>query len=60
MHDYDSALDSCQQALDIRSMLFEQENEDTNNSYRQMELIRSKKPLSYFKKKKYFKNFFLK
>ena len=60
MQDYDSALDSCQQALDIRLMLFGQENEDTNNSYRQMELIRSKKPLSYFKKKNYFKNFFLK
>ena len=41
MQDYDSALESCQQALDIRIKLFGQESEDTSDSYDQMELIRS-------------------
>ncbi|CAB4021678.1 Nephrocystin-3, partial, partial [Paramuricea clavata] len=42
MEDYDSALESCQQALGIRLKLFGRESEDTSNSLRQMELIRSR------------------
>jgi hypothetical protein len=39
MQDYNSALESCQQALDIRLKLFGQESEDTSDSYHLMELI---------------------
>jgi tetratricopeptide (TPR) repeat protein len=42
MQDYDSALVSCQQSFDIRLKIFGQDCQKTRDSYRQMDLIRSR------------------